>query len=82
MIVLVELVEQVGVGRQRHRRRVPGLTCDLDHGCDLSDQEADEAVSQVIGPRVRNLGVLGSTQSLRRPRNVGSDRGRDPDVGR
>ena len=45
VIGVVELVEQVRVGRQRHRRRVSGLARDLDHGCALGDQEADEAVS-------------------------------------
>ena len=30
----------------------------------------------------QSIRTPGSTQSLRRPRDVGSDRGRDPDVGR
>jgi len=30
----------------------------------------------------QSIRTPGSTQSLRRPRNVGADRGRDPDVGR
>ena len=64
VIGLVELVEQVGVGRQRHRRRVPGLARDFNHSGALGDQEADEAVSQVIRPRVCNLGMLGGLGEL------------------
>ena len=39
--------------------------------------EADRAA--LVSPSIR---TPGSNQSLGRPRNVGSDRGRDPDAGR
>jgi hypothetical protein len=42
------LVEQVGVGAERHRRAVPGLLGHLDDGGSLGDQEADEAVAKVM----------------------------------
>ena len=45
----VELVEDVRVDVERHRRRVPGLTGDLDHAAPFVDQQGDEAVTQVVG---------------------------------
>ncbi len=57
-MVVIVLVEQVRVGRQRHRRLVAGLARDVDHGRALRDQQADEAVAQVIRPRLRDAGVL------------------------
>jgi hypothetical protein len=59
VIAAVELVEQVRVGRQRHRRRVPGLAGDLDHRRALGDQQADEAVAQIVGSRMGGVGMLG-----------------------
>ena len=48
------LVEQMGVRAEGHRGRVPGLPCDLDDGGALGDEEADEAVPEVIWPRGRD----------------------------
>lgn len=46
----VELVEDVRVDVERHRRRVPSLASDLDHAAPFMDQQRDEAVAKVVGP--------------------------------
>lgn len=52
----IELVEQVGVGAERHRRRVTRLARDLDDRGSLRDQQANEAVAQVVRPCVLDTG--------------------------
>jgi hypothetical protein len=53
------LIEQVGVGAEGHRGRVTGLAGDLDDGRALGDEEAHEAMAEVIRPRVRDPGLGG-----------------------
>jgi hypothetical protein len=38
----------VGVGVERHRRRVAGLAGDLDHGQAFGDQQRAERMAQVV----------------------------------
>lgn len=47
----VELVEDVRVNVERHRRRVPSLASDLDHAVAFMDQQRDEAARLPIGVR-------------------------------
>ena len=44
MIAVGQFVEEMRVGRECHRGRVPCLARDLDHRRALGDQQADEAV--------------------------------------
>jgi len=41
----------VRVDVERHRRRVPGLSGDLDHAASFVGQQRDEAVAEVVGTR-------------------------------
>lgn len=43
----IELVEDVRVDVQRHRRRVPGLARDLYHATPFVDQQRDDEPDQV-----------------------------------
>ena len=45
-----ELVEDVPVGVERHRRRVSGLAGDVDDGSPFCDKERHERVAEVVGP--------------------------------
>lgn len=47
----VELIEDMRLDVERHRRRVPSLPRNLDHAAPLVDQQRDEAVPQVVGTR-------------------------------
>jgi len=51
-LVLGEFLEDVAVGVERHGRGVSGLAGDVHHARALVDEQADEAVAQVIGTRV------------------------------
>jgi len=45
------LLEEVGVGALCHRRGMARLGGDVDDARTLGDEQADEAVAQVVWPR-------------------------------